>query len=136
MFMTMHDIDLDGKEEVVVTDYESHNISIFKRQNPEGTKWSKQVFEIIDDTGTGKSVGVGDINLDGHPDLVLSTNTHKKNIIGLSWIDGKSLAITNKLKLQPISKKGNYKNCLYPDYFLNFSDLIICRYLSMSLSFR
>jgi len=109
MFMTMNDIDLDGKEEAVVTDYESHNISIFKRQNSQGTKWSKQVFQIMDDTGTGKSVEIGDINLDGQPDLVLSTNTHNKNIIGLSWIDGKTLARTKKLKLQPISKKDNYK---------------------------
>ena len=109
MFMTMRDIDLDGKEEAVVTDYENHNVSIFKRQNPEGTKWSKQVFELMDDIGTGKSVEVGDINLDGQPDLVLSTNTHKKDLIGLSWIDGKSLTNTNKLKLEPISKRGDYK---------------------------
>lgn len=109
MFMTMSDLDLDGKEEVIVTDYDTHQISIFKRQNTSGTKWGEQIIEIEDETGTGKSVEVGDINGDGIPDLAFSANTHNKEVIGLGWIDGLTLNENKALKLQPISKKDNYK---------------------------
>lgn len=109
MFMTMSDIDDDGMEEVLVTDYDTHHIYIYKRQNDAGTEWSEKIYAISEETGTGKSVEVGDVNGDGIPDLVLSTNTHDKNIIGLGWIDGKTLNGSNVLHLQPISKMDNYK---------------------------
>ncbi|MDZ7604575.1 MAG: VCBS repeat-containing protein [Cyclobacteriaceae bacterium] len=109
MFMTMADIDLDGTEEAVVTERKQQTIRIFKRLNSSGTNWSEQILKIPASTGNAKSVEVGDINGDGVPDLVLSTNTEGDPKVGLSWIDGTKLYDKVGVILNGISAAHNSK---------------------------
>ncbi len=109
MFMTIADIDMDGKEEVVLSERTGQSIRIYKRQNNLGTRWSEKIIKIPISTGSAKSVEVGDVNGDEVPDLVLSTNTNGAEKTGLTWIDGKDLEKQDKIAFHPISGMHNAK---------------------------
>ncbi len=109
MFMTMTDIDLDGVEEAVVAERTNQSILIYKKMNAAATIWSETVIKIPETTGNAKSVEAGDINGDGIPDLVLSTNTEGAAKVGLSWISGADLKSDKDQVWLPISGKHNAK---------------------------
>jgi hypothetical protein len=91
MFMAISDLDGDGIEEAVITERTTQTIRIYKRKDKSGLEWEEQVINVPATTGNCKSVNVGDINLDGIKDLVLSTNTDKEKKIGLTWLDGRKI---------------------------------------------
>jgi hypothetical protein len=109
MFMSMYDLDDNGKEEVIITERTNQTIRIFQRLNASGTSWSEKIVQIPVTTGSAKSVEVGDINQDGVADLVLSTNTNGKLLAGLTWIDGNDLNRTDNISFQAISGIHNAK---------------------------
>ena len=87
MFMDMADLNGDGLEDVVATEYTNQKIVYMKRLDASGLKWKRYTIDIPDITGRAKAVKVGDINLDGKPDLVHSTNTLGENgKSGLIWM--------------------------------------------------
>ena len=45
----------------------------------------------------------GDLNGDGIPDLVISTNTEEKELAGLIWLDGTKINNSLEVNFQPIS---------------------------------
>lgn len=86
MFMDMADIDGDGLEDAIVTEYTNHKIVFIKRLDSTGLKWKSYAIDIPKVTGRAKAVKVGDINSDGNLDLVHTTNTmgdDKKS--GIFW---------------------------------------------------
>ena len=90
MFMDMADLDGDGLEDVIVTEYTTQKIVFMRRLDHSGLKWKSYYIDIPEETGRAKAVKVGDINGDGKPDLVHSTNTmgdeHKAGLVWMSYM--------------------------------------------------
>ncbi len=89
MFMDMGDLDGDGLEDVVVPEYTNQKIVYIHKLDSNGKKWKSYNIDIPEVAGRAKAIRIGDINRDGKPDLVLSTNTlkmeGKEGIIWLSY---------------------------------------------------
>ncbi|WP_031443717.1 MULTISPECIES: FG-GAP repeat domain-containing protein [Arenibacter] len=87
MFMDMADMDGDGLEDAIVTEYTHQKIVYMKRLNKNGLEWNSYNIDIPNITGRAKAVKVGDIDGDGNPDIVHSTNTlNDPNKSGIYWL--------------------------------------------------
>lgn len=71
MFMDWADLDADGLEDVVVATSEKA-ILFHRREQTILPTWSTYQVALPEGVGTGKGVGVADINLDGRQDIVFS----------------------------------------------------------------
>lgn len=88
MFMDMADMDADGLEDVVVTEYTRQQIIIFKRLDRTGDNWKFLEIDIPRNVGRAKAVKIGDINRDGQPDIVHSANTlGETGKEGIHWLN-------------------------------------------------
>jgi hypothetical protein len=103
MFMTMADVDGDGVEEAVVSERTGQTVRIYKRTGREALRWTETVIPLPVSQATAKSVEVGDINGDGIPDFVISTNTNGATLDGLYWLDGTRAAEVKESDFQTIS---------------------------------
>ncbi len=92
MFMDMADLDGDGLEDAIVTEITTQKIVFMRKLDNSGLKWKSYNIDIPAETGRAKAIKVGDINGDGKPDLVHSTNTlGDDSKAGLVW-----MSYTNK----------------------------------------
>lgn len=85
MFMDLADLDQDGLLDVVLATY-SDEIDVH-RQARQGWKFTAESWTIKmpPNTGTGKSVGIGDIDLDGDMDIAFTCgNSEGKH--GVMWL--------------------------------------------------
>ncbi|MDH5603800.1 MAG: VCBS repeat-containing protein [Cyclobacteriaceae bacterium] len=89
MFMSLTDLDGDGRKEAIVTERTHETTRVYKRNNAAEEAWKEITISLPETTGRAKSVEVGDIDGDGTNDLVHSTNTYGKEINGLTWTSGK-----------------------------------------------
>jgi hypothetical protein len=91
MFMDMADLDGDGLEDAIVTEYTTQKIVYMRKVDHSGLKWERHDIDIPAETGRAKAVKVGDINGDGKPDLVHSTNTlNDDSKVGIVWMSYKN----------------------------------------------
>lgn len=91
MFMDMADLDGDGLEDVIATEYTNQKIVYMRKLDNSGLKWKSYNIDIPVITGRAKAVGSGDINGDGKLDIVHSTNTlGDKSKVGLIWMSFKN----------------------------------------------
>lgn len=109
MFMCMTDLNGDGIEEAIVCEKNHETIRIYERQNIVSSKWKEQIIKIPAVTGSAKSVEAGDLNNDGVPDLILSTETLGKVRYGLIWLDGRKISDSKETDWQMISGFHNAK---------------------------
>jgi len=73
-FLTMADLDGNGKPEILVANVYAANISLFNNTSTNGTISLEQRFDY--ETGQApKCVAVGDMDLDGKPDIVVANET-------------------------------------------------------------
>ena len=100
MFMTLYDLDGDGTEEILVPERSTPAIHVFKK---EGSTWHQTSYSLSPEVGRLKSIAVGDLNADGTPDWVLSTNTYGPGKVGLFWVDGLKVDENQPLPFQSIS---------------------------------
>ncbi|MEI6237511.1 MAG: hypothetical protein WCP03_02850, partial [Candidatus Saccharibacteria bacterium] len=91
--------------EAVVAERTNNTIKICTRLDKQGIQWKEQSIQIPASTGSAKSVGVGDINMDGIFDYIVSTEAGKQIKNGLIWLNGKSLTESKMAEWQNISEK-------------------------------
>ena len=84
MFLDAADLDGDDDMDIVCTT-RSQQLLIFKKAD---TKWDVDTLPNPYGLPHGKAVAIGDVNGDGRPDLVLTTNTGgNRKVPGVSWLE-------------------------------------------------
>lgn len=91
MFMDLADLDGDGLEDAIATEYTNQKIVFMKRLDTKGLNWETFNTNIPETTGRAKAVKVGDINGDGKLDIVYTSNTFEMDgKSGVYWLSYKN----------------------------------------------
>ena len=88
MFIDAYDLDGDGTDEILVPHgygKAASQLTIFNRHS--GTRWARLQVCLPEFVTKPKSIQAGDINLDGRPDLVLSTEHAGDGSSGIVWLE-------------------------------------------------
>ncbi|QDT45540.1 FG-GAP repeat protein [Gimesia alba] len=86
MFAHVADLDQDGLRDILVVTRIPDELLWFRRLDASGLKWEKQVIPFPNNTEHGKGVAVGDIDLDGQPDVVFSCGNANPPKSGMFWM--------------------------------------------------
>lgn len=88
MFIEAGDLDEDGVDEIVVPHYVKNEfgLSIFKRLSARSDSWVEHAIRYPALAGRPKAVAIGDIDLDGRRDLVLSAEQATDGRRGIVWL--------------------------------------------------
>ena len=87
MFMDLADLDGDGLEDAIATEYTNQKIVFMKRLDKTGLNWHTYNIDIPETTGRAKAVKVGDIDMDENLDVVYTSNTfEKEGQSGVYWL--------------------------------------------------
>lgn len=94
MHNTIADLDNDGMDDVLAA-VKGGPIRFHRRTGKVPATWETHQIEMPPHTGTGKSVKVADIDLDGRPDVVVGCEHATEGKIGVFWLaHGRGLAET------------------------------------------
>jgi len=85
MFMTLADLDGDGLKDAVAA-VKPAEVLWFRRLDESGRSWMPQEIPYPENTGSAKAVAVGDLNLDGKAELVLSCEHAPAPRSGVVWM--------------------------------------------------
>ena len=87
MFMTLVDMDGDGDLDAIVPSKYPNSIDWYERLDESGANWTEHKIAFPPHMGNAKGVNVGDINLDGQLDIVLSCAMAKYPRSGMVWME-------------------------------------------------
>lgn len=85
LFAKIADLDQDGFKDVLVA-AKDRQVVWWRRLDATGESWEKHVLEYPGNTGRAKAVAVGDLDLDGLPDLVITCESATPPNQGVFWI--------------------------------------------------
>ncbi len=84
MFIALGDPDQDGLQDLIVA-AKPRELLWFRRKGPGGKSWEERPIATPATAGTPKAVAVGDVDLDGRPDLVV-TCEEARELSGVFWM--------------------------------------------------
>jgi len=85
MFATMTDLDRDGRQDVLVAAKEAQ-VLCFRRLDDSGKRWAETRIPFPEGMGTAKGIAVGDLDSDGHSDIVVSCEGADPPKSGVKWL--------------------------------------------------
>ena len=102
MLMTIADLDQDGLDDVLVPD-RGDRLLYHRRTQAVPPRWQTHELSIPPNTGTGKAVSVGDVNLDGRMDIVFSCERASQGKHGVMWMSYEQDPTEDRWQGHPIS---------------------------------
>lgn len=84
MFLDVADLDGDGIRDVLAA-VRSRQLLYFRRESKKSDEWQMHEIKLPTVCGTAKSVRVGDIDLDGRPDIVFTCENASAKV-GVMWL--------------------------------------------------
>ena len=88
MFMDLADVDNDAPEVVVAARRDGKSaVLILQGVDDKGVAWRQRQVDFPRGAGDAKAVAVGDLNLDGRPDLVITCENAGGARSGVMWLD-------------------------------------------------
>ena len=102
MHNAVADLDGDGLEDVLVAS-RGDSVRYYRRAGPAETDWETQLIEMPPQTGHGKAVAAGDIDLDGIPDLVVACARADGGKIGVFWMAHHGTPMQPRWSATPVS---------------------------------
>ena len=85
MFLCQADLDRDGLSDVLVAT-KPRDVLFLRRKSADGCSWEPHTIRIPETAGTVKAVNVGDGDLDGRPDIVVTCEGAKPPLSGVMWL--------------------------------------------------
>jgi hypothetical protein len=85
MFLDYADLDGDGLRDIVVA-VKPRDLVFFRRKDAAGDAWESRTIPFSDKAGDAKGVAIGDIDLDGRPDIVFSCEHAEPPRSGVMWM--------------------------------------------------
>lgn len=113
MFLELADLDKDGLQDVLVSSKPAE-ILWLRRKDASGDAWDTHTIPYPAEHGTAKAVSVGDINLDGMLDLVVTTEQAKAPLKGMSWLSCEGSPLAGKWGAHDISGVDGVKHDMAP----------------------
>jgi hypothetical protein len=111
MFLQLADVDRDGLEDAVVAVSKS-DLSYLRRLDRGGDRWSAHAIPIPANAGLPKAVNVGDIDLDGRPDVVFTCEHAEAPKQGVWWLSSDGTPTSGRWNPHAISGVDGVKHDL------------------------
>lgn len=86
MLSVIEDLDRDGLDDLIVPTQGVGGLSFFRRTDRVSNSWKEYPIAKPPDTGAAKGCNVGDIDLDGDPDIVFSFAAAASPLSGMVWL--------------------------------------------------
>lgn len=95
-FLTLADLDEDGLEDIVALvelerqpgapNHAHRRVLFFRRTDAARAEWTTYPILVPPGIGSSKGITVGDVDLDGRNDIVLTSSGAEGDLIGTSWL--------------------------------------------------
>ncbi len=111
MFLDRGDVDGDGLEDIVVA-VRPRAIVICRRLDSSGARWAEHEISITESYGTSKAPAVADLDGDGKPEIVFSTERADGKKLGVGRLVNDRDPFADQWTIEPISGPEGVKHDL------------------------